>query len=142
MSIVYRIDKEEGVSFALWHGVVTAEEFLAHASQLVSDADWPAFRGLHLSDLQTTTLDASIEEGILEKSADLYGRHPKISTLKVAIVANEAFKKAVIFERFFLRYQPSVIVFNNLETACTWLGIRPDRAAEALRSLRKLVRRG
>lgn len=142
MSIVYRIDKDEGVSFALWDGVVTAEVFLAHANQLVSDADWPARRGLHLTDLQTTTLDASIDESILERSADLYGRHPKISTLKVAIVANEAFKKAVIFERFFLRYQPSVIVFNNLETACTWLGISPDTAAHTLRSLRKLVRIG
>jgi hypothetical protein len=30
MSIVYRIDKEKGLTVVLWEGVVTADEFLAH----------------------------------------------------------------------------------------------------------------
>jgi hypothetical protein len=108
--------------------------------RLLVDADWPPDK--HLSDLQTTIVDASIDEAILEKASDLFGKHPKISNLKVAIVADKAFKEAVVFERLILRYMPSVIVFNNLETACTWLGIEVDRAAPALRSLRSLSRGG
>jgi hypothetical protein len=140
MSIVYRIDKEQGSTFVLWHGVVTAEVFLAHARQLRSDADWPPDRHLHLSDLRTASLDVSIDEGTLAAVADLYGGHPKIATLRAAIVAGEAFKKAVVFEHLISRYRLSVIVFNTLVGACTWLGINVDHAEQTLRQLRVQAR--
>jgi hypothetical protein len=55
--------------------------------------------------------------------------------MKTAIVAADAFEKAVTFERFIYRYM-SVIVFNSLNTACVWLGIQTDEAERALQSLR------
>lgn len=139
MGIVYRIDKEKGISFALWHGVITADEFLTHAQRLLADPDWPAHRALHLSDLQTAHVDDSVDDAVLEKAASLFGSHPKLSNLKVAILAQEEFERAVSFERFFLRYRSSMIVFNSLETACIWLGIDLKVAALALQSLRAFL---
>ena len=127
MSIVYRIDKEKGLTVVLWEGVVTADDFLAHVRRLTSDADWPPPRRLHLSHLRFTSLDASMDEAIIEKAADLYGNHLKKGVnMKVAIVADEAFMKAVAFERVLLRYGASVVVFNFLDNACTWLGIEAE----------------
>ena len=141
MSIVYRIDQEKGLTLVLWEGVVTADEFLAHVRRLCADADWPPPKRLHLSHLRSTALDASIDDAIIEKAAHLYGNHLQTGvTMKVAIVASEAFKKAVAFERVLLRYGASVVVFNFLENACTWLGIAAEEIERLLRQLRGQAR--
>ena len=122
ISIVYRIEREKGYTLVLWVGVVTANQFLTHARRLSSDADWPPPRRLHFSDLRLASLDASMDEAILQTAADLYGQRPdKIANMKVAIVADNAFWKAIEFERIISRYWAFTIVFNALPTACTGL---------------------
>ena len=141
MSIVYRIDQEKGLTVVLWEGVVTADEFLAHVRRLTSDADWPPPKRLHLSHLWFTSLDASMDDAIIEQAAHLYGNHLKEGeNMKVAIVASEAFKKAVAFERVLLRYGASVVAFNFLENACMWLGIEAEEIERLLRQLRGQAR--
>ena len=141
MSIVYRIDQEKGLTLVLWEGVVTADEFLAHVRRLCSDADWPPPKRLHLSHLRFTSLDASMDDAIIDKAAHLYGTHLATGeNMKVAIVASEAFKKAVAFERVLLRYGASVVVFNFLENACTWLGIAAAEIERTLQQLRDQAR--
>jgi hypothetical protein len=136
MSIVYRIDKEKGYTLVLWEGVVTADEFLTHVRRLSSDADWPPSGRLHFSDLRTASLDASMDEAILQAAADLYSQHPdKIASMKVAIVANNAFWKAVEFERIISQYGAFAIVFNALQTACTWLRLDASEVESLLQQM-------
>jgi hypothetical protein len=136
MSILYRIDKQHGITFVVWDGVIRANDFLTHVNQLLADADWPPYEHLQLSDLQTATLDPTFDESALQKAANLFGQHPAISNLKVAIVTQTEFKSATDFERLIVKYLPSVIVFNDLETACLWLGIDIAIALHVLNSLR------
>jgi len=137
MSIAYRIHKESGFTLVHWDGVVAAADFLAHVQRLSSDADWPPFRRLHISDLRNTSLDASMDHAALEAAAEIYGRHSdKLANLKVAVVADEAFWKAVDFERLISRYGASVTVFNFLDTACKWLGLDADEVGRAVQQLR------
>ena len=56
--------------------------------------------------------------------------------MRAAIVAGEAFPKAVEFERLISRYGASAIVFNSLGTACTWLGMSDDEVEQKLQQLR------
>ncbi len=135
MTIVYRIDEDQGISFAKWHGVITADEFLAHAQQLLSEPAWPPRKG-NLTDLRFGRLDGSLDEAAIQKMARMYGNHPRIANLKLAIVASESFDKASIFEHTLLQYRPSVIVFNSLDTACAWLGIDTCLAENALAKLK------
>jgi hypothetical protein len=141
MSIVYRIDKEKGYTLVLWVGVVTADEFLTHVRQLSSDADWPPPGRLHFADLRIASLDASMDEVILQAAADLYGQHPdKIASMKVAIVADNAFWKAIEFERIISQYGAVVIVFNALPTACIWLDLDASEVESQLQQMRAQVR--
>lgn len=140
MAIVYHIDRDEGISFTLWDQTVGADEYLAHVRRLVADPDWPPNGNRHLSDLRTSTLDVSIDEAVLKTTAGLFGGHPHISNLRAAFVANEAFRKAAMFERFIREYGTAMVVFNSLDTACTWLDIDPARAAAVMQSLRDLSR--
>jgi hypothetical protein len=140
MTILYHIDKQAGVTYVVWDGVVAAESYIAHVKKLLADPDWPPARGLHLSDLRSTSLDSSIEKAVLAKAVGMFSEHPKIATVKTAIVAHEAFHQALLYERLISPIEPSVIVFHNLDTACMWLGTDSEAAARELNSLRSRAR--
>jgi hypothetical protein len=141
MSIVYGIEDDMGAALVVWDGPSRAESFQAHARRLMSDPRWPARAGRHLADLRTAVLDASIDQAVLKAIADLYGTHPRIAQIRAAVVVGEAFEKAEAFAHFISGYRPSVIVFNSLDIACTWLGIRVDEAEPRLERLRREARR-
>ena len=124
MSIAYRIDRDRRLALTRWSGSVTADEFLDHVRGLCSNPGWPpAPEGRQLCDLRFASLDASIDGGVLEKAASFYGQHAGIDTLRVAIVADQAFWKAVKFDELYSRQGGNSIVFNALATACAWLGL-------------------
>ncbi|HVM61511.1 MAG TPA: hypothetical protein VMV72_11670 [Verrucomicrobiae bacterium] len=136
MSIAYRIDKGMGFTLTRWDGVVTASEFLTHVQKLSSDPDWPPARRLHLTDLSTARLDSSMDEATVEKAAHLYGeRRNEINGMKVAIVAGDASKQAAVFERVIVQYGATAIVFNHVDAAATWLGLKPDTVQSAMRQV-------
>ena len=140
MTIIYHIDKQVGITYVVWDGVVAAELYIAHVKRLLADPDWPPVRGLHLSDLRSSSLDSTIDKAVLVKTAGMFGEHPKISTVQTAIVAHEAFHQARMYERLISPIEPSVIVFHNLDTACIWLGTDSAAAARELNSLRARAR--
>ena len=140
MTILYQIDKHAGVTYVVWDGVVAAEHYISHVKRLLADPAWPPARGLHLSDLRSTTLDSTIDKAVLEKAVGMFAEHPKISTIKTAIIAHEAFHQALLYERLISSIEPSVIVFHSLDTACMWLGTDSESAARALNSLRARAR--
>ena len=140
MTILYHIDTQAGLTYVVWDGVVAAEQYIAHVKRLLADPDWPPARGLHLSDLRSTSLDSTIDRAVLEKAVGMFAEHPKISTVKTAIVAHAAFHKALLYERLISPVEPSVIVFHNLDTACLWLGTDPAAATRERNSLRARAR--
>jgi hypothetical protein len=142
MTIVYHIDQGEETTYVVWDGVVTAEQYISHVQRLLADSDWPTPRSLHLSDLRSTSLDPTINQPVLQEAVEMFARHPKISTVKTAIIAHEAFHQALLYERLISPVEPSVIVFHNLDTACMWLGTDSESAARALQSLRTQARNG
>ena len=132
---MYSIDVDLGLTLVRWHGMVTAEEFLAHTHKLSTDSHWPPSKYLHLADLRTATLHESVNQDILLKIAEMYSVHPKVRSFKVGIVVTaEAFYKAVAFQRLVQTYM-SVIVFFSLSTACDWLNISQENADRTLDSL-------
>ena len=136
MAIAYHNDRERKITLVRWTGPITSEEFLEHVQALCSDPDWPpAPEGRHLCDLRFATLDGSIGEDLLAKAASLYGQQAGIDTLRVAIVADGAFWKAVKFDQLFSREGGRSIVFNSLETACAWLGLDSSDVEQDLRRL-------
>ena len=135
MSIMYSIDNDLGLTLVRWHGMVTAEEFLAHTHKLSTDSHWPPSKYLHLADLRTATLHESVNQDILLKIAEMYSVQPKARSLKVAIVVTaEVFNKATVFQRLMLTYM-SVFVFISFSTACNWLNISQEKADRTLDSL-------
>jgi hypothetical protein len=142
MSIRYRINSKIGVTIAVWSGKTTADEILAHVQRLVDDPLWPPPRRLQLGDLRRGTSLARMDDATLQKAANILGGHlDKIVGSKIAFVASAAFEKTSTFKRYMSIYPLSIIVFNSLDTACTWLGIdlpETERTIEEIRIAGKL----
>jgi hypothetical protein len=136
MPIDYHIDTNKGYTIAVWHGHVDAVEYGNHINQLLADANWPPRKLIHLSDLRRAKLDASIDDDVILMAAKKYGEKlGKDQHVKLAIIAGASYDKALVFEKAFMKYQSSSIVFYDLHSACIWLGLDQDEVEKAIQKI-------
>ena len=135
MTIGYRCDAGLGCTFILWDGEVSPGEWRDHFERLTNDPDFPP-GALILGDLRTAGGALSIGSDIVKEIAIAWqARAERIGPIKVAIVPNGAWDKARELERAVDGSGITTIVFNNLPTACTWLGVDAASAAAVLEKL-------
>ena len=136
MGIKYRAHVEKQIIFVVWDGVITADEWFEHIDRLITDPLWPSISAM-LVDLQSITDLSSIEEAEIEHAVALFNSVPdSLSNKRVAVVAGNAFWKSRRFGELVSPFGPSVIVFNDMSTACMYLGIKPTEALKAIQELR------
>ena len=139
MGIRYRADSEKQIIFVVWDGVVTADVWFEHIERLIADPLWPSIFAM-LVDLRTVTDISSIEEAEIEHAVALFSTVPiPLSKKRVGVVASGAFWKSHRFRHLISRFGASIIVFNDLSTACLYLGINAAEALKALQQLRANV---
>src|SRR5690349_7471441 len=115
MSIVYKIDPEIGITYVVFDGVVTGEEYEAHTRRLLADPAWPPSRKLHLTDVTSQITPEALPHNVIEAMADLWGtRTHGLDRMKIAVVASEGFQNARLFESRVVRHGPSMVVFNMI----------------------------
>ena len=135
MSIKYRAHFEKKIIFVVWEGVITADDWFEHIQKLIEDPLWPSISAM-LADLHSITDISSIEEPEIEHAVALFNSVPDpLSNKRVAVVAGSAFWKSRRFSELISPFGPSVIVFNDLATACVYLGIKPAEALKAIQEL-------
>ncbi len=140
MGIAYSCDKERGVSYEVWVGLVTGTEWLEHVRRQVADPQWPA-GDRSLTDLQLVSNDSSIGKTEMEQVVALYKAQPaKLAQGRAAVVAGKDFRLSPLFRIFTSRRGFRLIVFNDPVLACKWLGLDPKEAERQIVRLRaKLV---
>jgi hypothetical protein len=141
MGIAYRCVENIGLCVSVWDGVVTDEQRRQHMTALEADPKWGA-GGLLLTDL--TGVSAATRPSakqILETAAEFSERlAPTVRDAKWAMVAGETFVLAQRFGSYLEEEVPRLIVFNDLATACTWLGVDGAEVGTLLDELRAEVR--
>ena len=137
MAILQRFDEQKGNVFVVWKGVVTAEEWFSKAERLASHPRWPGTPRV-LADLLPVTDTSSIQEQEIEHAAGIFARNWKsLRGKKVAVLAKDEFARARYFADLLVRFGFSMVVFNNLDTACLFLGIDVVYAYRELDELRR-----
>jgi hypothetical protein len=139
MGIAYRLDKSQGLMTIVWDGQVTAADWRGHLRAMFDDPEWPV-GSLNLTDLRSadiSTITAADREDIVA----MYAPHvDKLRGMKSAAVAGDNFEPSSEFES---QNQPpglSLIVFNDLLNACTWLGVDKAVAQATISELRLELR--
>ena len=140
MGIAYRLDHEKRIIFVVWDGVVTAEDWFGNIERLIAEPAWPSIPSM-LVDLHTVADTSSIEEAEIEHAIALFKTDPfSLFRKKVGIVASEVFAKSLRFADLISRFGPTVIVFNDMQTACLYLDVNMEEALKILQELRLRLR--
>jgi hypothetical protein len=140
VGVSYRIDKSQGLTTVVFDGRVTGSQWRSHLEAIFEDPEWPPGTR-NLTDLRS----ADVSEVTVSDRAEMlamYGPHlDKVRGMKSAAVAGDNFEASRQFEE---RKEPaglSLIVFNDLLNACTWLGIDKTVAQSTVADLRNEIRR-
>ena len=121
MGIAYRSDVNTGLTVAVVHGKVTGTEFHEFAQGQRDDPNWHATTR-SLTDARTA-VTPQVTASELSAFADLYAQMRRADqTFKAAIVAGHDFELAGHYGELRTQRRATTIAFNDLTTACTWLG--------------------
>jgi hypothetical protein len=95
---------------------------------------WPPF-------LIPGECQASIGKAEIKQVSAIYRtKSDKLAVGKSAVVAGKSFQKTPLYELFASRHGLRVIVFNDIGTACKWLGMDPKEAEQTVKLLRTRMR--
>jgi hypothetical protein len=137
MAIAYRLDHALGLTLVVWDGAVSGDDAEDHVRSLFDDDEWPPGR-LHLLDATTATQVPIVAN---TKLVDLAANAAQTKRVRFAVVQNMGFEEATYFEReAAARGLSQVIVFNDLVTACTWLGLDGPSIRTTIAEMRRELR--
>jgi hypothetical protein len=137
MGIGYRIEKSLGLTLVVWDGAITGDDAEDHARRLFDDPEWPPGT-LHLLDATSTT---SVPNVANTKLVDLAVNAAETRRIRFALVQHMGFDEATYFEReASARGLSQVIVFNDIATACTWLGLDVASIRASVADMRRELR--
>jgi hypothetical protein len=140
VGIAYRLDKAQGLMTIVWDGKVTADDWRAHLEAMFDDPEWPV-GSRNLTDLRSADVSTITPEDRAQ-IVTMYGPHAdKVRGMKSAAVAGDNFDVSREFESEKEPAGMSLIVFNDLLNACTWLGVDKNVAQTTVTELRQEIRR-
>jgi hypothetical protein len=137
VSIAYHYDPSTRVTVSVWHEVTVAD-VMTHLDLLAADPNYASSR-LLLTDLRSIgrgerpTLDQV--DAAAREFVKRFGE--TMTNVKWAIVARHAFSEASAFDERIRDHVSRVLAFNDLGTACVWLGadfIQIERVIDDLRN--------
>ena len=133
MPCKYVIKMDGKVVVERWEGTVTLDELMAHKQQQVFDPSIKEGASV-LSDCTGATFQIS-PDAIGKLSAIDNDPDARKKIARYAFLVNrDTYDRAQQFSNQVNRDGKSVIIFNSLNVACTWLGIDPLEVREALES--------
>jgi hypothetical protein len=141
MGIDYVYKPEKRLVIVVWDGVVNLDQWQAHLRHMFADAEYPLAK-YHLTDLRFSSIDPSITEEGIRRAVDFMGAQgEKIIGKKFAIVAGDEWERPKFIEPLLQALSTHPIVFNDLVTACLWLGADVAEAGNTIKEIRSNLRR-
>jgi hypothetical protein len=139
VGIAHRFDKAQGLTTIVWDGAITVDDWRSHLQALFDDPDWPP-GSRNLTDLRSADV-SDISQGDRAEVLAMYEPHlDKMHGMKSAAIAGDNFDASREFESQKEPAGLSLIVFNDLLNACTWLGIDKTVAQSTVTALRHELR--
>lgn len=125
MAIVYHIDKNKGIAYVLWEGIIRADEFIEHVRRLTADPDWQSSVRFQIGDLRHAIGDMTIDDDVLEEVGTYFGQYvSKMAMIRAAIVTSLEVERTNFFAGFMSHYDSArARVFHGMKEAVEWLGV-------------------
>lgn len=137
MPIGYKVAHGGKLVVEVWTGTITKPDLMAHHDRYLND---PSILPGRRSFVDITRASGpSIGEQEIQQFVDAYRSHAhKMINTNIAIVASgPGFDQALIYERLSTPHLLTVVVFNETDTACTWLGINETEVRSLVQEVLK-----
>ena len=134
MPIAYAYDEAQRLVVQVWVGEVIADQWRAWVSQRLNDPNMVAAERI-LADVTRWTPHESIGQEVLREVAQRWGASGIMVGKPVAIVAETRPSNAQAIDNVLAQFEGKVIVLNDLDTACTWLGVDPVTTGQRVRQM-------
>jgi hypothetical protein len=109
---------------------------------MLIDPDYAPMQA-QINDLRYSSISPTISNDQIQAMVDLIDSHRKnISLSKLAIVAGNEWNKLQLAALGLKNISINPIVFNDLETACLWLGFDVEEVGKDIQQLRLKLRQG
>jgi hypothetical protein len=123
MPIGYKVAHGGKLVVEVWTKQITMRDLLVHHDASLNDPAILPDRAEFI-DLTRASGPRIGETEIAQFVGDYRAHATKMVNTNIAIVATgEQFDQARIFERLSMPHLVTVVVFNEVDTACTWLGV-------------------
>ena len=140
MGILCELDTTRRTVFIVWDGIVTPEDWYRNVHELLAKPELPSIQRI-IVDSHTVTNSSDIGDTEIEIVTGLLQTQIKTMFNKsMAVYADNMFGRAKKAETAISRLGIAIVVFNRLDTACTFLGIQPEKTREMLEGLRLKLR--
>jgi hypothetical protein len=136
MAIAFRHTSR--ISVDVWTGTIDPQETARHIDAIAGEPEW-GVPGAILTDLTGIAADSRPSPATLEHIATMFVERMgnRIRDAKWAVVADVTYEDAIRFSDYVEASAPRLIVFNELATACAWLGVDEYDVRPILDELRR-----
>ena len=142
MGLIHVSDRQKNVTYIVWDGTVTWDDWIQHVQTLVADPGW-LVSSRFIADLQSVANSSSIREDQIDQATTVPGADPsRLAGKRGAVVARQEFRRATRFSDLIARFGTATVVFNQLDTACIFLGLDLQETLKQLEGLRAELRKG
>ena len=142
VSIAYEFIERDDLLVVVWDGLVSGADWTEFVDQrMVDNPNWPPGKRA-IADILTvdpsslSVTDVAAVTGVYRTLARNF------TGKRIAIVAAAGWDIAVEYEQHIDRLGSTTIVFNQIESACGWLGVDARSTREVIRTLRAGLRHG
>jgi hypothetical protein len=135
--IAYHCDTSSGVTVSLWREVRPGD-VARHLDVLAADADFTSSRVL-ITDLRHIARDERPTYEQVDRAANAFMQllGDRMTNVKWAVIARHAFSDASVFDARVRDRIPRLLLFNDLGTACIWVGADATQIESTLDQLRR-----
>lgn len=136
MGIDYICKPNLKLTIAVWDGIVTWDYWRGHLHRMFSDPAYAPMQ-LQITDLRFSSISPTIADAEIQAMRELLAdQRERVSLKKVAIVAGDEWRKLKLAEFALQTISVNSIVFNDLNTACLWLGVNVVEVGQDIKQLR------
>jgi hypothetical protein len=142
MGIAYVCKPNRKLAVVVWDGLVTSDAWREHLQRMLIDPNYAPMQS-QITDLRYSSISPTISDDQIKAMVDLMESQRKnISLSKFAIVAGSEWNKPQLAAFGLKSISVNPIVFNDLETACLWLGVDGEEVGKDIQQLRLKLRQG
>lgn len=135
MGIGYICKSNLKLAVVVWDGIVAWDDWQKHLQRMFTDPAYAPMK-IQITDLHYVSISTTISKEQIQVMTDMLTRQREsLSLEKIAIIAGDEWDKSQLVQIALRDISVNSIVFNELATACLWLGVNASEVEQDIKQV-------